>query len=93
MFSRGLVKNGTFIFYATNYGVWKFHMLNHFRAMDPNMELIVDVGFSSPMVFKNLSLGDRKNVYLNAQGFDVVVNAFNNIVTFSIISFESVHEL
>ena len=67
MSARDLVHDHTFIFDGTNYDVWKIRMLSHFRAIDPHMERIVDIGFSPPMDSQNLSLEDEKNLYLNAQ--------------------------
>ena len=90
---RGLVHNDTFIFDGTNYDIWKIRMLNHFRAMDPNMERIVDIGFSPPMDSLNLSCEDEKNLYLNAQASNVLVNALSSFDTFSIKPFQSAHEL
>src|SRR3954466_14538885 len=55
MSARGLVHNDMFIFDGTNYDIWKTRMLIHFWDMDPNLECIVDIGFSPPMDFKNLS--------------------------------------
>ena len=90
---RGLVHNDTFIFDGRNYDIWKIDMLSHFRAMDPNMERIVDIGFSPPMDSQNLSFKDEKNLYLNAQASNVIVNALSNVVTSSIMPFGSAHEL
>ena len=74
MSTRGLVHNDSLIFDGTNYDVWKIHMLNHFRAMDPNLERIVDMGFSPPKDSQNLSLEDEKNSYLDAQASNVLFN-------------------
>ena len=40
-------------------------MLNIFRDMDPNLERIVDMGFSPPKDSQELSLEDEKNSYLD----------------------------
>ena len=93
MSARGLVHNDMFIFDGTNYDIWKNRMLIHFRDMDPNLERIVDIGFSPPMDFKNLSSEDEKNLYLDAQASNVLVNALSYVVTSSIIPFWSAHEL
>ena len=93
MSARGLVHNDMFIFDGTNYDIWKNRMLIHFRDMDPNLERIVDIGFSPPMDFKNLSCEDEKNLYLDAQASNVLVNALSYVVTSSIIPFWSAHEL
>jgi hypothetical protein len=92
MSARGLVHNNTFIFDGTNYVTWKIHMLNYFWVMDPTMEQIVDTCFSAPKDFQNLPLEDDRNLYLNAQGTHVIINAFSNVVTFSITPFWSAHE-
>src|SRR3954471_8245093 len=93
MSARGLVHNDMFIFDGTNYDLWKTRMLFHFRDMDPNLERTVDIGFSPPMDFKNLSCEDEKNLYLDAQASNVLVNALSYVVTSSIILFWSAHEL
>jgi hypothetical protein len=61
--------------------------------MDPTMERIVDTGFSPPKDSQNLSLEDKKNLYLNAQATHVIVNALSDVVTFSIMPFRSAHEI
>ena len=61
------------IFDGTNYDVWKIHMLNHFRAMDPNIERILEMDFSPPNDPQRLSLEDEKNSYLDAQASNVLV--------------------
>ena len=60
MSTRGLVHNDTLIFDGTNYDVWKIHMLNHIRVMDPNLERIVDMGFSPPKDPQNIFRGREK---------------------------------
>src|SRR3954469_8018200 len=45
------------------------------------------------MDFKNLSCEDDKNLYLDAQASNVLVNALSYVVTSSIIPFWSAHEL
>ena len=86
MSARGLVHDDIFTFFGTDdYDIWKIFMLSHFRAMDPNMEQIVDIGFSPPMDFQNLSCEDEKNLYLDAQASNVLVNALSNVVTFPIL--------
>jgi hypothetical protein len=93
MSARGLVHNDTFIFNGTNYDAWKIHMLNYFWVMDPTMEQIVDMGFSPPKDSQNLSLEDEKNLYLNAQATNVIVNALSDVVTFYIMPFRSAQRL
>ena len=45
-------------------------MLNIFKDMGPNIEQIVDMGFSSPKGI-DCSLEDEKNLYLNSQAMSV----------------------
>ena len=47
-------------------------MLNYFRGLHPNIERILDMGFSPPMDPQNLSLEDEKNSYLDAQVSNVL---------------------
>jgi hypothetical protein len=42
-------------------------MLNHFCDMDPNIERILDMGFSPPKNSQSLSLEEKRNSYLNSQ--------------------------
>ena len=93
MSARGLVHDHTFIFDGTNYDIWKIRMLSIFRSMDPNIERIVDMGFSRPMDSENLSLEDEKNLYLEAQAFNVIINSLSNVVISSIAPFRSTHVL
>ena len=46
---KGLVHDHTFIFDGTNFNVWKTHLLSHLRVLDPNIERILDIGFSHPL--------------------------------------------
>ena len=48
MSSRGLVHNSSLIFDGTNFNVWRNRMLSHFRDLNPNIERILDIGFSPP---------------------------------------------
>ena len=93
MSTRGFVHNDTLIFDGTNYDVWKIHMLNHFRAMDPNLERIVDMGFSPPKDPQNLSLEDEKNSYLDAHASKVLVLFVSNVVMSSIKPYRNAHEI
>ena len=93
MSTRGLVHNDSLIFDGTNYDVWKIHMLNHFRAMDPNLERIVDMGFSPPKDSQNLSLEDEKNSYLDAQASNVLFNVVSIVVFDSIMPYRNAHEM
>ena len=69
MSARGLVHNDTFIFDGTNYDIWKIYMLNHFRVMDPNIERILDMGFSPPKDPQNLSLEDEEKLLSRCSSF------------------------
>ena len=51
------------------------------------------MGFSPPKDPQKLSSEDEKNSYLNAQASNVLVNDLSNVVTFSIMHFQSAHEL
>jgi hypothetical protein len=93
MSAKGLVHNDTFIFDGTNYDIWRIHILNYFWVLDPNIERIVDMGFSPPKNPMNLSLEDEKNSYLNAQAINVLSNIVSIVVMTSIMPFWNAHEL
>ena len=93
MSTRGLVHNDSLIFDGTNYDVWKIRMLKHFRVMDPNMERIVDMGFSPPKDSQNLSLEDEKNSYLDSQASNVLFNVVSIVVFDSIMPYRNAHEM
>ena len=61
--------------------------------MDPNLERIVDMGFSPPKDPQRLSLEDEKNSYLNGQASSVLFDALSNVVIFQLMSFRDAHEL
>jgi hypothetical protein len=67
-------------------------MLDHFRDMDPNIERILDMGFSPPKDSRNLSLEEKKNPYLEAQASNVLVDFVSNAVILAIIPFRSAPE-
>jgi len=87
------VHNHTFRFDGTNYDVWKIRMLDHFRDMGPNIERIIDMGFSPPKDPQSLYLEDEKNSYLNAQATNMLSNVVSNVVLESITPFRNAHEL
>ena len=60
MSSRDLVHKSMFIFNGTNFDVWKTHMLSHLRVLDPNIERILDIGFSPPKDYESTTLEDEK---------------------------------
>ena len=93
MSTRGLGFSDTLSFDGTNFDVWVIRMLNLFRVMDPNLERIVDMGFSPPKDPQRLSLEDEKNSYLNAQASNVLFNALSNVVIFQLMPFQDAHEL
>ena len=93
MSTRGLGFVDTLSFDGTNFDVWVIRMLNLFRVMDPNLERIVDMGFSPPKDSKNLSLEYEKNSYLNAQASNVLFDALSNVVIFQLMPFRDAHEL
>ena len=82
MSTRGLGFSDTLSFDGTNFDVWVIRMLNLFRVMDPNLERIVDMGFSPPKDPQRLSLEDEKNSYINAQASNVLFDALSNVVIF-----------
>ena len=83
MSTRGLGFSDTLSFDGTNFNVWAIRILNLFRVMDPNLERIVDMGFSPPKDPERLSLEDEKNSYLNAQASNVLFDALSNVVIFN----------
>jgi hypothetical protein len=89
--ARGLVHVNTFIFDGTNYDIWKKFMLNHFRGMDPNIERILDMGFSLPKDSQNLSLEEEKNSYLNSRATNVFFDVVSNVVIYAIMPFYNTH--
>jgi hypothetical protein len=93
MSARGLVHDDTFIFDGINYDIWRIRMLNHFQVMDPNIERIVDMGFSPLKDPTNLSLEDEKNSYLNAEAINVLSNVVSIVVVTSIMPFRNAHGL
>ena len=93
MSTRGLRFTNTLSFDGTIFDVWVIHMLNHFRVLDPNLERIVDMGFSPPKDSQNISLEDEKNSYLNAQASNVLFDALSNVVIFQLMPFRDAHEL
>ena len=93
MSTRGLGFSDTLSFDGTNFDVWVTRMLNLFRVMDPNLERIVDMGFSPPKDPQRLSLEDEKNSYLNAQASNVIFDALSNVVIFQLMPFRDAHEL
>ena len=48
-------------------------MLSHLRVLDPNIERILDIGFSPPKDYESMTLEDEKNLYL-----DVTSQHFQN---------------
>ena len=93
MSTRGLVHNKPFKFNGTKYDVWKIRMLDYFRIMDPNIEQILDMGFSPPKDPQNLSLEDEKNSYLNALATNELFHALSNVVIASIKHLRNAHEI
>src|SRR5215216_1801222 len=93
MSTRGLGFSDTLSFAGTNFDVWVIRMLNLFRVMDPNLERIVNMGFSPPKDPQRLSLEDEKNSYLNAQASNVLFDALSNVVIFQLMPFRDAHEL
>src|SRR5680860_785652 len=93
MSSRDLVHNSMFIFNGTNFNVWKTHMLNHLRVLDPNIERILDIGFSPPKDYESTSLEDEKNLYLDALASNEFCKFVSVVVFESIMPLRDAHEL
>ena len=93
MSTRGLGYHHTLIFDGTNYDIWKIRMLNCFRVIDPNIERILDMGFSPPKDSQCLSLEDEKNSYLDAQVSNLLFDVVSNVVIFSIMPYRNAHEM
>jgi hypothetical protein len=60
--------------------------------MDPNIEQILDMGFSPPKDSRNLSLEVKKNSYLEAQASNVLVDFVSDAVILAIMPFRSTHK-
>jgi hypothetical protein len=60
--------------------------------MDPNIERILDMGFSPPKDSQSLSLEKKRNSYLNSRVSNVLVDFVSNAVILAIISFRNAHE-
>jgi hypothetical protein len=82
----------TLIFDGTNYDIWKTCMLKHFLGMDPNIERILDMGFSPPKDPQSLSLEEKKNTYLNSRATNMLFDIVSNAVIFAIMPFYNAHE-
>jgi hypothetical protein len=67
-------------------------MLNHFHDMDPNIERILDMGFSPPKDSQNLSFEEKKNSYINSQATNVLFDVVSNVVIYAIRPFYNAHE-
>jgi hypothetical protein len=55
--------------------------------MDPNIERILDMGFSPPKDSQNLSLEKKKNSYLNSRATNVLFDVVSNAVIYVIMPF------
>src|SRR3954469_1935741 len=93
MSPRGLVHSHTFTFDGTHYDVWRTRMLSHFRAIDLNIERILDMGLSHPKDPQNLCLEEDTNSYLEAQASNVLVNVVSFVVLSSIMPFSNAHDI
>ena len=92
--SSGLVHNASLlIFDGTNYDGWRNRMLKYFMDINPNIERILDMGFSPPKDPKILSLEDVKNYYLDAQASKAIFMDLRNAVALSISPYRNAHEL
>jgi hypothetical protein len=67
-------------------------MLNHFCDMDPNIERILDMGFSPPKDSQSPSLDEKRNSYLNSRATNVLFDVVSNAVIYAIMPFYNAHE-
>src|SRR5680860_1408499 len=93
MSSRELVHNSLFRFNGTNFNVWKNHMLNHLRVLDPNIERILDIGFSPPKDYESRTLEDDKKLYLDALASNEFCKFMSVVLFESIMPLRDAHEL
>ena len=68
-------------------------MLSHLRVLDPNIERILDIGFSPPKDYKNMTLEDEKNLYLDARASNEFFKILSVVVFKSIMPLRDAHEL
>jgi hypothetical protein len=61
--------------------------------MDPNIERILDMGFSPPKDPKKLTFEENKISYLDAQATYVLLNVVSSVVSLAIMPFLSAREL
>ena len=71
----------TFIFDGTNYDTWKIYVLNVMRGISPDMEQILELGFSPPKDPKNRSLVEKRNSILDA----LASHVFSDVVSLAVI--------
>ena len=93
MSARGLVQDKPFIFDGTNYDAWKTYVLNILRGISPDIEQILELGFSSPKDPHNRSFEEKRNSILDALASHVFSDVVSLAVIYSIMPFESAHEL
>jgi hypothetical protein len=67
-------------------------MLNHFCDMDPNIERILDMGFSPPKDSQNLSLEEKKESYLKSRATNMLFDVVSNAVIYATMPFYNAHE-
>src|SRR4051794_29538415 len=92
MLARGLVHNETIIFDGTNYDVQKIYVLNTLRGISPDIEEILELGFSSPTDPQNPSLEEKRNSILDALDSHVFSNVVSLAFISSIMPFGNSHE-
>ena len=93
MSARGLVHNDNVIFDGTNYEIWKIYVLNILRGISPDIEQILELGFSSPKDPQNRSHEKKRNSILDALASHVFSNVVSLAVIYSIKPFRNSHEL
>ena len=68
-------------------------MLSHLRVLDPNIECILDIGFSPPNDYESTTLEDEKNLYLDALASNEFCKFVSVVVFESIMPLRDTHEL
>ena len=68
-------------------------MLSHLRVLNPNIERILDIDFSSPKDYESMTLEDEKNLYLDALASNEFCKFLSIAVFESIMPLRNVHDL
>jgi hypothetical protein len=67
-------------------------MLNHFRAMDPNIEIILNIGLSPPKDPQNITLEEKRKLSCCAHACCELYDFLSDDVILEVLLFDSVHE-